>query len=337
MHGMVAHPYPHHLPTYTYMVHPCPHHLPRTRIHTHARTHAIVYVYPDPALGRADNVVKYVEAYSEEISTLYSQVWWTMGPIYNFSKDFIREYSNKTMAIVGYEFDQVIANPDGTESPVPVTWSYNHHYSARVVGKYADMYRQPVDGPSDPLWRHAGHLSGPYQGKAASIWLANSTENDPTPNSSIPTIVDFDEANGGEWRKSFHGYPHGYAQMVENPIGFRSVKDRVRVRVRVRSVKDRVRVSVRSVKDNALFTCTACCLLCVVCCVRVLSARARARLCDCATVRVRVLHARVCACACARVCVRLCVRVRVRVHVPTLALLGCAISHTTSLCCPLLL
>ena len=33
--------------------------------------------------------------------------------------------------------------------------------------------------------------------------------------SPIPAIVDFDEANGGEWRKSFHGYPHGYAQLVE--------------------------------------------------------------------------------------------------------------------------
>ena len=30
-----------------------------------------------------------------------------------------------------------------------------------------------------------------------------------------------DEANGGEWRKSFHGYPHGYAQLVESPVGFR--------------------------------------------------------------------------------------------------------------------
>ena len=53
-------------------------------------------------------------------------------------------------AIVGYEFDQVIANEDGTESPVPVTWSYNHHYSARVVGQYAEMYRHPVDGQHDP-------------------------------------------------------------------------------------------------------------------------------------------------------------------------------------------
>lgn len=106
------------------------------------------------------------------------------------------------MAIVGYEFDQVITNPDGTESPVPVTWSYNHHYSARVVGKYASMYREPVNGPEDLRAKGAGHLSGPYGGKPASVWLARSTPDDPHPYSDIPAIVDFDEANGGEWRKS---------------------------------------------------------------------------------------------------------------------------------------
>eukprot|EP00040_Diaphanoeca_grandis_P022873 m.123597 g.123597 ORF g.123597 m.123597 type:complete len:807 (-) comp29000_c0_seq2:129-2549(-) len=174
-----------------------------------------------PALGRPDNVVKYVDAYSEEISTLYSQVWWTMGPIYNFSSEFRKEFDDKTMAIVGYEFDQVIQNADGTESPVPVTWSYNHHYSARVVGKYAEMYQEGVDGPQDPRAKNMGHLSGPHDGKPASVWQARSTKTDPTPNSPIPAIVDFDEANGGEWRKSFHGYPHGYAQLVDNPIGFR--------------------------------------------------------------------------------------------------------------------
>jgi hypothetical protein len=98
-----------------------------------------------PALGRADNKVKYVEVYSAEaIETLYSQVWWTMSSLSPFPDDFVKEYSNKTMAIVGYEFDQVIRNPDGTETPVPVTWSYNHHYSARVVGKYATMEQVPL-------------------------------------------------------------------------------------------------------------------------------------------------------------------------------------------------
>ena len=69
-----------------------------------------------PSRGRADNPVQYVEAYSEEISTVYSQVWWTMGPLFRFPETFIRAYDDKTMAIVGYEFDQVMTNPDGTET-----------------------------------------------------------------------------------------------------------------------------------------------------------------------------------------------------------------------------
>ena len=72
------------------------------------------------------------------------------------------------------------------------------------------MYQEGIDPSKDPSAKHYGHLSGPHQGKPASIWKARS-QNDPTPNSPIPAIVDFDEANGGEWRKSFHGYPHGYA------------------------------------------------------------------------------------------------------------------------------
>jgi hypothetical protein len=175
-----------------------------------------------PALGRTDNKVRYVEVYSAEaIETLYSQVWWTMSSLSPFPEALQKEFDSKVMAIVGYEFDQVIRNDDGTETPVPVTWSYNHHYSARVVGKYAEMYQVPVSGPDDPMAKHGGHLSGPFKGSPASVWLAQSTKDDPTPNSSIPAIVDFDEANGGEWRKSFHGYPRGYAQLVEGPIGFR--------------------------------------------------------------------------------------------------------------------
>ena len=88
----------------------------------------------------------------------------------------------------------MIHNPDGTGplpdgTPVPVTWSYNHHYSARVVGKHAKMYQQPVSGHDDPLAKNAGHLSGAFKGQPASVWLAESDASDPSPNSSIPAIV----------------------------------------------------------------------------------------------------------------------------------------------------
>ena len=117
-----------------------------------------------------------------------------------FPADMVKAFDNKTIAIVGYEFDQVMRNKNGTETPVPVTWSYNHHYSARVVGKYAKMKQVPVSGPTDPLAKKVGgHLSGPFKGSPASVWSAEP-QNDPHPNcqndSCIPAIVDFDEANG---------------------------------------------------------------------------------------------------------------------------------------------
>merc|ERR1719242_756223 len=34
---------------------------------------------------------------------------------------------------------------------------------------------------------------------------------------AVPTIQFFSEGNGGESRKSFHGYPDGYAQLVDSP------------------------------------------------------------------------------------------------------------------------
>ena len=81
-----------------------------------------------PALGRSNNTVRYVESYSEEMSTLYSQVWWTMGPVDRFSDKVIREMDGKIMAIVGYEFDQVIKNADGTETAVPVRDLCSRYY-----------------------------------------------------------------------------------------------------------------------------------------------------------------------------------------------------------------
>ena len=37
---------------------------------------------------------------------------------------------------------------------------------------------------------------------------------------AIPSRQDFRGANGGEFRKSFHGYPPGFAQVVASPTQF---------------------------------------------------------------------------------------------------------------------
>ena len=38
--------------------------------------------------------------------------------------------------------------------------------------------------------------------------------------SGIPTSQFYSEGNGGEFRKSYHGYPKGYAQLIESPTTF---------------------------------------------------------------------------------------------------------------------
>lgn len=35
-----------------------------------------------------------------------------------------------------------------------------------------------------------------------------------------PTSQMFSEGNGGESRKSFHGYPNGFAQLIESPTSW---------------------------------------------------------------------------------------------------------------------
>ena len=44
--------------------------------------------------------------------------------------------------------------------------------------------------------------------------------NDPNPDSVIPTSQFFSEGNGGESRKSYHGYPRGMAQLIDSPTEF---------------------------------------------------------------------------------------------------------------------
>jgi hypothetical protein len=43
---------------------------------------------------------------------------------------------------------------------------------------------------------------------------------DPNADSDVPTSQFFSEGNGGEFRKSYHGYPKGMAQFIESPTTF---------------------------------------------------------------------------------------------------------------------
>ena len=118
------------------------------------------------------------------------------------------------MAITGYEQDQVMVSPVGhpgvnpdQDVSVPINWAYNHHYMAWMTGKHSEMVRIPNPDPND-VSAHGSPM------KWMAVDKASSTER---LNKNIPTSQMFSEGNGGESRKSFHGYPDGYAQLIESP------------------------------------------------------------------------------------------------------------------------
>ena len=73
---------------------------------------------------------EYIEVYSENISTHYAEVYWTMMPAIPLPKEFVDKYGNGPVAFTGYEADAVRVRPDGTEEHVPLYDAYNHHHNA---------------------------------------------------------------------------------------------------------------------------------------------------------------------------------------------------------------
>ena len=118
------------------------------------------------------------------------------------------------MAITGYEQDQVMVSPVGkpgvipeADVSVPINWAYNHHYMAWMTGAHSKMVRIPHPDPNDV----SAHGS-PMKWKAVDLPSAAHRAN-----KDIPTSQFFSEGNGGESRKSYHGYPSGYAQLIDSP------------------------------------------------------------------------------------------------------------------------
>ena len=64
------------------------------------------------------------------------------------------------------------------------------------------------------------HKMGHSYGQKVWHTFKRSDVNDPAPDSGIPVSQWFSEGNGGEYRKSYHGYPKGMAQLVESPVSF---------------------------------------------------------------------------------------------------------------------
>jgi len=165
----------------------------------------------DSNYGKFENV-EYFDAYSPVINSRYSEVYWTMMDPVPLDKEIIDKFKGKTLAIVGYETDQVIRTASGDVS-VPITHAYNHHYCAYMSGSLSEM--RSVKG-------ELAHDNGMDNHGAPAFYLTFKKENvgDPNADSGIPTSQFFSEGNGGEFRKSYHGYPEGFAQLIESPTTF---------------------------------------------------------------------------------------------------------------------
>eukprot|EP01084_Bolivina_argentea_P134965 237911_1 len=156
----------------------------------------------------------YFEIYSTEIATQYGDVYWHDQGVIPLPDDIIKRFAGKVIAITGYEHDQVMVVPTGEpgvnpdkDVSVPINWAYNHHYMLWMTGNYSTMKQMPTK-PHE-LWANHGNVMK---------WIAMDLPHAKLRKDlSIPTSHLFSEGNGGESRKSFHGYPNGYAQLLESP------------------------------------------------------------------------------------------------------------------------
>ena len=168
---------------------------------------------------------RYVDLYSPKISTLYSQVFWKQLDSVPLPDDLVKEYENgRGMAIIGFEVDQVIRREgEGEEDvSVPITVAYNHHFESTVLGKHTHLEEVYGDDPrlanQKHHWRHHG---GSYEtNKLYWIAVEEDSERPNDGDSDLPNFQELGAANGGEFRKSFHGFPPGYAKVVKSPKQF---------------------------------------------------------------------------------------------------------------------
>lgn len=153
---------------------------------------------------RFPTTLEYFDVYSDPITTVYGEVFWTVMDPIPLPKEIVQRFQGKPLPIIGYEMNQYLL--DGT--PLPITWAYNHHYETYLYGgKRVQTIKEYPEGNRYQNQNHGYHNF---------VYLNQSLVD-----GKYPTVQLFSEANGGESRASFHGYPKGYAQIVHSPEVFR--------------------------------------------------------------------------------------------------------------------
>ena len=161
--------------------------------------------------------VEHFDAYTPAIETLYSQVWWKpLAPV-RLPEAMVNKYKGKGMAIVGWEIDQVRRTAAG-DVPVPISATYNHHYVSQMIGAGKRFTKVKLSGPDDPLLSQvlgATHGRVPWEQEQ---YIVEDDEGGAA--SALSTRHQFSSANGGEYRKTYHGFAPGYALVIDSPTAF---------------------------------------------------------------------------------------------------------------------
>jgi len=171
-----------------------------------------------------DYKAEFFEVYSPTIRTRYSEVFWAGMPPIPIPPEIVERFANnKTMAVVGYEVDQVQVqtrldengNSKQVETSVPITHTYNHHYCSWLVNSKKARLRK-IKASEEMLRSGLTHGSEDH-------WVTELKYTAEEAENMDPKVQFFSEGNGREFRMSYHGYPRGYAQLIESPDTFRLV------------------------------------------------------------------------------------------------------------------
>ena len=161
---------------------------------------------------------EYFDVYSPVISTKYSQVYWTQMDVVQLPPDIVKRFDGKVMSVVGFEIDQVFHNEKDEDVSVPINVAYNHHFESHMIGKNAVMEKIHLSSPEDP--RAPPHM-GHGRPDPLVAWVVRERQRVAgAPSPTGPSSQAFGDGNGGEYRKSWHGYAPGYAQSIESPTEF---------------------------------------------------------------------------------------------------------------------
>jgi len=170
----------------------------------------------------------YFDVWAPEIATTYGENFWTSQGDNPLPESIVKRFAGKVMAITGYEQDQVMVDPVGQpgvhperDVSVPINWAYNHHYMMWMTGEHAQMVE--VDADPNDVSSHGAPTKWVARDKPSAASRANAV---------APTSQLFSEGNGGESRKSFHGYPDGYAQLIDSPKTWRLIPMQIDTRRR---------------------------------------------------------------------------------------------------------